>query len=97
MEFKFTIKTSKGTIIAEEIVNFPNLSKNWRNDVMELKAIHDYEREFLYKYIQTNFIQIEPTYGIKTNKCCGRCIEGLDKCIHQQCEYCEIVNCKCNE
>lgn len=37
-----------------------------------------------------------PTYGINTNKCCERCIEGLDKCIHWCCENVN-TKCYCNE
>lgn len=53
-DFKFTIRTESGKIIAQQIVTFGSKAnpfpKDWRNSGMALKALHDYEREFQQKF-----------------------------------------------
>ena len=49
-DFKFTIRTNSGKVIAQQIVTFGSKSKpfpeDWKNSGAALKALHDYEREF---------------------------------------------------
>jgi len=61
MEFKFTIKNKKGKMIVEETVNFEGFPKNWKNEGMALKALYDYEDEFIQRHIETKFKQIQIT------------------------------------
>ncbi len=53
-DFKFTIRSKSGKVIAQQIVTFGSKANpfpdDWRNSGMALKAIHDYEREFQQKY-----------------------------------------------
>jgi hypothetical protein len=53
-DFKFTIRSNSGKVIAQQIVTFGSKSKpfpeDWRNSGTALKALHDYEREFQQKF-----------------------------------------------
>jgi hypothetical protein len=58
-DFKFTIRSKSGRVIAQQIVSFGSKAnpfpEDWRNSGMALKALHDYEREFQSKFAPISY------------------------------------------
>jgi len=62
-DFKYSIKTKSGKLIAEEIVAFGGeknpFPEDWEKQPAVLVALLDYQREMLKKYIDVNFEEIK--------------------------------------
>jgi hypothetical protein len=74
-DFKFTIRSNSGKVIAQQIVTFGSKSKpfpeDWQNSGAALKALHDYEREFQQRFAPITYeegSELDPEEIVETKR-----------------------------
>jgi hypothetical protein len=72
-DFKFTIRSNSGKVIAQQIVTFGSKAKpfpeDWQNSGAALKALHDYEREFQQRFAPITYeegSELDPEEVVET-------------------------------